>query len=363
MKYDLSQVCRNFATGGEFVSAAPYGGGHINDTYLVTCTCGKFIVQRVNTAIFREPEALMENFRTVTTHIAAKIAAAPQDGLRRETLHLVDARDGRCFYRDGDKNFWRCYRFVDRAVTYDIIENASQAFTGAAAFGEFQSDLADLPGRLNETIKDFHHTPKRLAALKRAVASDPCGRLNTVGAEVEFMLKRERFCSLYIDMQKAGELVERITHNDTKLNNVLIDEASGRSCCVIDLDTTMPGLPHYDFGDMLRTGTSPAAEDERDLSKVCMRFGMYEALLRGFLSTAGAFLTPTEKAMLPQSGMLLTLETGIRFLTDYLEGDVYFKTARPDHNLDRCRTQIKLVESMEKQLDAMRRLCDDLAKR
>ena len=363
MKHDISQVCRNFDMGGEFVNAAPYGGGHINDTYLVECRSGKFIVQRVNTAIFREPEALMENFQRVTTHIAAKIAAAPRDGRRRETLHLVDANDGRCFYRDETGNFWRCYRFVDRAVTYDIIENTDQAFTGAAAFGEFQSDLADLPGRLNETIKDFHHTPKRLEALKRAVENDPRGRLREVGAEVEFMLKRENFCSLYIDMQKSGELVERITHNDTKLNNVLIDEASGRSCCVIDLDTTMPGLPHYDFGDMLRTGTSPAAEDERDLGKVCMRFEMYEALLRGFLSTAGNFLSPVEKAMLPQAGILLTLETGIRFLTDYLDGDVYFKTARPDHNLDRCRTQIKLVESMEKQLDEMKLLCDDLAGR
>ena len=362
MQQNISAVCRNFDTGGEFVGAAPYGGGHINDTYLVECKSGKFIIQRVNTAIFREPEALMENFQRVTTHIAAKIAAAPQDGRRRETLHLVDARDGRCFYRDEARNFWRCYRFVDRAVTYDIIENTDQAFTGAAAFGEFQSDLADLPGRLNETIKDFHHTPKRLDALKRAVKADPCGRLNTVGAEVEFMLKREEFCSLYIGMQRSGELVERITHNDTKLNNVLIDESAGAGVCVIDLDTTMPGLPHYDFGDMLRTGTSPAAEDERNLSKVGMRFGMFEALLRGYLSTAGAFLNPTEKELLPFSGILLTLETGIRFLTDYLDGDVYFKIHRPGHNLDRCRTQIKLVQSMEEQLPAMRKRCAELSR-
>ena len=359
MKHDIANVCRSFNTGGEFLEGRPYGGGHINDTYLVDTRNGKFIIQRVNTAIFREPEALMENFRTVTTHIAAKIAAAaPKNGRRKETLRLVPALDGRCFYRDEAGNFWRCYRFVDRAVTYDVIENAAQAFTGAAAFGEFQSDLADLPGRLNETIKDFHHTPKRLEALKRAVKLDKCGRLKEVGREVDFMLGYEKFCSLYIDMQDSGDLVERITHNDTKLNNVLIDMASGQSCCVIDLDTTMPGLPHYDFGDMVRTGTSPAAEDERDLAKVHMRFDMYEALLRGYLSTAGNFLSPVEKAMLPQAGMLLTLETGIRFLTDYLEGDVYFKTARPGHNLDRCRTQIKLVESMEAQMDEMKRLCD-----
>lgn len=363
MKHDLAKICRNFDVAGKFIDAMPYGTGHINDTYLVRCSGNTYIVQRINTGIFRDPEALMENFRRVTAHISGKIAAAEAGGatVRKETLHLVDGTDGKPFFRDEEDNFWRCYVFVDHARTYDIIETPEQAFMGAAAFGEFQLDLADLPGRLNETIPDFHNTPKRLAALKNAAKADPCGRLKEVEAELDFLLKHEADCSKLLGLQAEGQVVERITHNDTKLNNVLIDENTGRGVCVIDLDTTMPGLPHYDFGDMLRTGTSPAAEDERDLGKVGMRFEMFEALLRGYLSTAGKFLNPLEKSLLPFSGILLTLETGIRFLTDYLEGDVYFKIHRPGHNLDRCRTQIKLVQSMEAQMPEMDRLCGELA--
>ena len=358
-------IVREFAVSGEPTSIRPYGTGHINDTYLVRCTGGSYILQRINTNIFRSPELLMENFRRVTDHIAAKIAEAKKRGdtRRKETLHLVsNRRDGAPFFRDADGGFWRCYVFVDRAVTYDIIETESQAEMGAAAFGEFQSDLADLPGRLNETIPDFHNTPKRLEALKQAIRNDRMGRLKEVGREVDFMLAHESDCSKLLELQRQGAIIERITHNDTKLNNVLIDENDGSGCCVIDLDTTMPGLPHYDFGDMLRTGTSPAAEDERDLSKVGMRFWMFDALLRGYLSTAGAFLNRTEKELLPFSGILLTLETGIRFLTDYLDGDVYFKIHRPGHNLDRCRTQMQLVKSMEEQMPQMRKRCAELSR-
>ncbi len=296
MKHDLAPVCRNFRTNGDFVSAIPYGTGHINDTYLVKCTGGTYIIQRLNTNIFRQPEQLMDNFRRVTAHIAGKIAAARHHGgkKRRETLHLIEGKDGRPFFRDADDNFWRCYIYVDHAGTYDIIENPRQAFMGAAAFGEFQHYLADLPGRLNETIPDFHNTPRRLAALKLAAERDAFGRLREVERELEFMLNHEENCSRLLKLQDEGGILERITHNDTKLNNVLIDDATGDGICVIDLDTTMPGLPHYDFGDMLRTGTSPAAEDERNLDLVHMRFDMFEALLRGYLSTAGKFLNPLE---------------------------------------------------------------------
>ena len=362
---DLDLIVREFAVAGDAAEIQPYGTGHINDTHLVRCTGGTYILQRINTNIFRQPELLMDNFQRVTSHIAAKIDAAQKRGStrRKETLHLVSARrDGAPFFRDTEGGFWRCYVFVDHAVTYDIIENTRQAEMGAAAFGEFQSDLADLPGRLNETIPDFHNTPKRLDALKLAIRNDRKGRLKEVGREVDFMLAHEEDCSRLLKLQVEGLIVERITHNDTKLNNVLIDETDETGVCVIDLDTTMPGLPHYDFGDMLRTGTSPAAEDERDLSKVGMRFEMFEALLRGYLSTAGAFLNPTEKEMLPFSGILLTLETGIRFLTDYLDGDVYFKIHRPEHNLDRCRTQMQLVKSMEEQMSAMRKRCAELSR-
>ena len=364
MNNQLASICREFAVKGEFVDALPYGTGHINDTYLMHCTGGTYILQRINTGIFRQPEKLMENFQRVTTHIAGKIEAEKRRGStrRKETLHLISANADLPYFRDAEDGFWRCYVFVDRAVTYDIIENTRQAAMGAAAFGEFQRDLADLPGRLLETIPDFHNTPKRLAALKEAVRLDKCGRLKEVSREVDFMLAHEEDCGKLLDLQRSGDVRERITHNDTKLNNVLIDEAGDAGICVIDLDTTMPGLPHYDFGDMLRTGTSPAAEDERDLEKVGMRFEMFDALLRGYLSTAGAFLNPLEKSLLPFSGVLLTLETGIRFLTDYLDGDVYFKIHRPGHNLDRCRTQIKLVQSMEEQMPAMRKRCDELSR-
>ncbi len=352
MAFDLKKIYAAFAIDDPFVNVIPYGTGHINDTYKMDCASTSYIVQRLNTSIFRQPELLMDNFQRVTAHIAKKIAAEKSD---RKTLHLVLAREtGKPFFRDEENNFWRCYHFVDQARTYDILETPEQAFQAAAAFGQFQCDLADLD-RLNETIVDFHNTPSRLRNLEAAIKADRCNRLAKVGKEVDFVMRRAADCSVLIDLQKKGELAERTTHNDTKLNNVLIDPATQRAVCVIDLDTTMPGLPHYDFGDMVRTGTSPAAEDERDLSLVGMRFEMFEALLRGYLSQA-KFLNPLEKELLPFSGKLITLEIGIRFLTDYLEGDVYFKTKREDHNLDRCRTQFKLVESIESQLDAMKKL-------
>ncbi len=354
MAYDLHAVHAAFAIDDQFVVAQPYGTGHINDTYKLDCARSSYILQRINTSIFRNPEALMENFRNVTAHITRKIAA---EGSSRQTLHLVAERgSGRPFTVDAAGNYWRCYHFVGNARTYDILETADQAYQAAAAFGQFQCDLADLDFRLNETIPHFHDTPSRLATLKQSLAADVCGRAKEVQKELDFVLAREADCSKLIELLNAGELTERTTHNDTKLNNVLISEIDQKAVCVIDLDTVMPGLPHYDFGDMVRTGTSPAAEDERNLDLVGMRFEMFEALLRGYLSSAGKFLNPLEKELLPFSGKLITLEIGIRFLTDYLDGDVYFKTKREGHNLDRCRTQLKLVSSIESQLDKMRAL-------
>ena len=366
MNYDLREVCANFALRGDYVIGMPFGTGHINDTNAVTCDQGgtlvRYIVQRINTNVFRQPEQLMENFERVTSHIRGKLQCERKTNpaTRRRTLELVPAKDGRPFVRDAAGNFFRCYVFVENARTYDILETEKQAYEAAAAFGGFQSDLADLDGRLNETIPEFHNTVSRLAALENAVKENRAGRLAEVSAELDFIRARASECSTLLDLQAAGEIRERTTHNDTKLNNVLIDDLTGTGCCVIDLDTVMPGLPHYDFGDMVRTGTSPAAEDERDLSLVTMRFPMYEALLRGYLAGAGNFLSPLEKSLLPFSGKLITLEIGIRFLTDYLEGDVYFRIHRPGHNLDRCRTQLALVKSIESQYDAMRRLADQL---
>jgi len=366
MKYDLREVCHAFDLRGEYVIGVPFGTGHINDTFAVTYDQGgtpvRYIVQRINTNIFRQPEQLMENFERVTGHIRNKIRRerAANPATRHRTLELVPAKDRLPYHRDADGNFFRCYVFVENARTYDILETEKQAYEAAAAFGAFQSALADLGGRLHETIPHFHDTVSRLAALEKAAKEDKCGRLAEVAPELDFIRRRAPECSKLLDLQASGEITERTTHNDTKLNNVLIDDLTGTGCCVIDLDTVMPGLPHYDFGDMLRTGTSPAAEDERDLSKVAMRFPMYEALLRGYLAGAGNFLTPLEKSLLPFAGKLITLETAIRFLTDHLEGDVYFRIHRPGHNLDRCRTQIALVASIEQQYDPMCRLIDAL---
>ena len=362
MKYDLNNVMSQFSVYGEYLIGVPYGTGHINDTFQVTFDQGgtivHYILQRVNTNVFRKPEELMENFVRVTGHIGRKIREERKlhPETRHRTLEVVPARDGKPFVRDAAGNFFRCYVFVENARTYDILETTDQAYQAAAAFGRFQADLADLDGRLHETIPNFHNTPSRLAALEQAVKEDRAGRLKQVAPELDFILARRDETSRLIDLQAAGELTERTTHNDTKLNNVLIDDLTGDGICVIDLDTVMPGLSLYDFGDMVRAGTSPAEEDEVDLAKVGMRFEMYEALYRGFLSSAGSFLTEAERENLPFSGKLITFEIAIRFLTDYLEGDVYFKVKRPEHNLERCRNQLRMVESIEEQSKRMKDL-------
>ena len=361
----VKEVKEQFEILGDFVFAEPYGSGHINDTLRVIINQGgaevHYIFQRINEKIFTCPPALMENIERVTEHILKKIEAEGDKETTRHSLYLIKAVNGKSYVRDDKGKYWRAYIFIEKAQTYDVIESAEQAYEAARAFGLFQKDLADLPGgRLHETIPDFHNTPQRFAKLEKAIAADVAGRVKDVQAEIDFVLSRKADTSKLTDLLAEGKLTERITHNDTKLNNVMIDDESGKGVCVIDLDTVMPGLVHYDFGDMVRTSTSPAAEDEKDLSKVTMQFHMFEALLRGYLSTAGEFLTPLERENLPFSGKLITLEIGIRFLTDYLEGDVYFKTHREGHNLDRCRTQFKLVESIEEQMDDMMTLLNSI---
>jgi len=251
------------------------------------------------------------------------------------------------------------YRFVENAHTYDAVESAGQAFQAAKAFGRFQKLLVDLPApRLHDSIKDFHHTPKRFMALEQAIASDVAGRALLAKPEIEFAFARRSITNVLLD----ANLPERITHNDTKFNNVMLDDVTGEGICVIDLDTVMPGLALHDFGDMVRTATSPVKEDEQDLSKVTMQFSMFEALVRGYLASAGDFLTEAEKQHLVFSGKLMTFEQGIRFLTDYLQGDAYYKVSRDEHNLDRCRTQFKLVESIEREEERMDRLVETIEK-
>lgn len=367
-KEAVAKVAQGFRIYGSLLESHPYGSGHINDTLAVTYsqsgTRVRYILQRINHRIFKDPAALMENILRVTDEATARLTGAGVPDASRRALSVIPALDGKPFVTDGEENTWRCYPFIEGARTYDIIRNERQATEVAKAFGEFQSLVAGLKGpRLHETIPDFHNTRSRFEKLRSMVEADPHGRLAGVRKEWEFLLERESLVDVLLDLQKKGEIPERITHNDTKLNNVMIDDATETGICVIDLDTVMPGLALYDFGDMVRTATSPAAEDETDLSKVRMQMPMFEALVSGYLATAGSFLNEAEKAHLAFSGKLISLEIGIRFLTDHLEGDVYFKIKRPGHNLDRCRTQLALAASIESQEEEMRRFVDSLGKR
>lgn len=360
----LHAVAARFQFRGEVVAFLPYGNGHINDTYLVTCngTCApvRYILQHINRHVFHSPAVVMQNIERVTTHLAAQVAHEPDHA--RRALTLVPTRDGGNWYVDADGETWRAYPFIENARSYEMATSVEQAFQAAEAFGRFQQQLSSLPlPRLHETIPDFHHTPKRFAALQRAIAADVKGRAKLAQPEIDFALAHESMAGVLIKASLHTDLPERITHNDTKFNNLLLDDATGESLCVVDLDTVMPGLVLYDFGDMVRTTTSPAAEDEQDLSKVTMQFPLFEALVRGYLSAAGGFLTETEKKFLAFSGKLITFEVGIRFLADYLAGDTYFKIHREGHNLDRCRTQFKLVESIEVQEEKMNRLVESVA--
>jgi len=356
----LAAVANQFQIRGEFAEAAPYGSGHINDTWcIVSLHAGvpiRSILQRINRNVFANTVALMENIERVTTHLAAKISSDP-DRMRR-VLTLIPARDGRVWHVDAEGSYWRACHFIDHAHTYDAVESTHQAFQAAKAFGQFQKMLVDLPEpRLHNTIPDFHNTPLRFAAFEQAVEAGVAGRAILAKPEIEFALARRSMTGVLLN----ANLPERVTHNDTKFNNVLIDDTTGEAICVVDLDTVMPGSALYDFGDMVRTTTSPANEDERDLSRVNMQFPMFEALVAGYLAAAGGFLADTEKQLLAFSGKLITFEQGIRFLTDYLAGDTYYKIHRDGHNLDRCRTQFKLVESIEQQEEKMARFVQSVS--
>lgn len=360
-KFKFREVVKRFRAWGDFVEAIPYGSGHINDTFKVTFNMAgasvHYLLQRINHHIFRDPRAVMENIVRVTDHVRAKLSAAGVEDVTRHSLCVVLTRgDARPCFQDADGNWWRMYLFVEGARTYDTIEHQSQAFEAARAYARFQNLLADLPApRLHETIPNFHNTPVRLGALQEAIAADICNRAADVRAEIAFVERRATLCGRLLERHAKGEIPERITHNDTKLNNVMLDDVTGEGVCVIDLDTVMPGLALYDFGDMVRSATAAAPEDERDLGKVRMRIEMFESIARGYLAEAD-FLNPAEREELVFSGRLITLMIGMRFLTDYLQGDTYFKTRRAGQNLDRCRSQFKMVESMEAQAEAMEKI-------
>lgn len=354
---DLKDICGAFAVEGAFAAADLIPAGHINDTYRTTFDVDgrlvRFINQRINHEVFRRPDLLMENIERVTRFARERIEAAGGD-TERGTLTVVPTRDGASFHRTADGNYWRMFTFIEGARTYDKAEDLRLVYSASRAFGEFQKMLAALPGgRLHETIPNFHHTRKRFEAFQAALESDPRNRAAEAAAEIRFALEREADTGVVVDGLAAGRIPERVTHNDTKLNNVMIDDDTGEGICVIDLDTVMPGSVLYDFGDSVRLGAATAVEDERDLGKVGFDIRLFDRLAQGYLDAARSFLVPEETRLLAFSAKLLTLECGIRFLTDHLNGDVYFKIHREGHNLDRCRTQFKMVAEMEKRMPDM----------
>jgi len=363
MKHNVREVAKHFQFHGDYLKGEPYGSGHINDTYAVTFNQGgtlvRHLLQRINHSIFKNPPALMENVLRVTCHVRAKLEQENAADISRQTLTVIPARDGTSFHQDPDGSFWRAYVFIEKARTFDVAQSPQQAFLGAKAFGNFQRILADVPAPpLHDTIPNFHNGPMRYEAFQKALQADVVNRANTAKPEIEFLINHAWIFDVLPKQVESGAIPVRITHNDTKINNVMFDDATGEGICVIDLDTVMPGLALYDFGDMVRTSTSPADEDERDLSKVTMEMARFENVARGYLSTAGKFLNKAERDHLVLSGKMITLIIGTRFLTDHLAGDTYFKVHREGHNLDRCRTQFRLVQSITEQEEKMNALVE-----
>ncbi len=356
----VKKIVENFEIEGVAVSAEPYGNGHINDTRLVKSdVLGEerlYILQKINKNVFKKPWELMENYVGVTEFIRKKIAAAGGD-TKREVLNVIKTKDGKDYYLDSDGEYWRMLVFVNDNLSYDRVESPEQFYICAVAFGNFQYMLRDYPAEtLYETIPNFHNTPDRFRQLMEAVENDALGRLSEVGKEIEFAKAREEFAGTFERAFAEGKLPLRVTHNDTKLNNILFDAKTGKALCVVDLDTIMPGYAMNDFGDSIRFGATTAAEDEADLTKVNFDINLFELYAKGFIEGAKGGLTDVEIDLLPESAIMMTFECGMRFLADYLNGDTYFKIHRPKQNLDRARNQFKLVSDMEKALPEMHKI-------
>lgn len=343
------------------IEPSVYGNGHINDTYIIHSN-PNYILQKINKNVFTNPPAVMENILGVTEFLREKISAAGGDP-DRETLTLICTTDGKPYYEDEDGEFYRMYKYIENAKSYDIVESPVQLYHAAKAFGKFQNMLADYPAdKLNETIVDFHNTKARYEQFKTALANDKAGRAKDVPDEIKFVLDREADAGIVVDAIADGRIPLRVTHNDTKLNNVLLDTETGEGVCVIDLDTVMPGSLLYDYGDALRFGGSTGAEDEKDLDKIWFNMENFEAFTKGFMEELPS-MTEEERKLLPFSIKLMALECGSRFLADYLNGDVYFKTHYPEHNLDRCRTQFKLVADIESKMDELNAIVERIYRR
>ena len=344
----------HFAMDGNVVNVEECHNGHINRTYFLTCDTGKrYVMQMVNTDIFKKPDEVMENIVGVTEHIRRGYEAKGIDSKRR-ALNVVWTKSGKWGHVDRRGIYWRMYDFVEDSDCFMQVESAEMFMRVGFAFGQFQRQLADFDAeKLHESIPNFHNTEWRYANLEKAIAENKSGRAHLVADEIKFALDRKNITGFVNRGIADGSLTLRVTHNDTKLNNIMMDKATGEGICVIDLDTVMPGSVLADFGDSIRFGASSAVEDETDLDKVYCRLDMFEAFTQGFIEGLEGSLSESEIRALPMGALILTYETGIRFLSDYLDGDVYFRVAHPNHNLDRARNQFKLVADMEAKMDEM----------
>lgn len=354
----LKEALQAFQLEGAVKESNPYGSGHINDTFLVKTQLHNgqeksYILQRMNREIFTEPEKLMENISSVTTFLRGKIEKLGGNP-DRETLNVIQTKQQHNYFIDSYGEYWRVYHFIEDATSYDVVEKPEDFYESAVAFGHFQYMLADFPAeKLYETIPNFHNTKARFLTFQQAVKEDKKNRAHLVQKEIAFLMEREQAAGSLVDLLEAKKLPFRVTHNDTKLNNIMMDNKTRKGICVIDLDTVMPGLAVNDFGDSIRFGANTGAEDETDLSKVSLSLPLFELYTKGFIEGCNGGLTKEEINALPLGAKIMTLECGMRFLTDYLQGDTYFKIHRENHNLDRCRTQFKLVEDMEQKWSKM----------
>ena len=356
-KENAIKAFEQFNTGVTAKTCEPYGNGHINDTFLVTSESKRYILQRINTNVFKKPKEVMHNIELVTDYLKTKTND------ERRVLSLVRAKDGLAYHVDAEGNFWRLYDFVEDSLCLEAPESKEDFYQSAIAFGEFQKLLIDFPTeKLFETIVNFHNTPDRYKKFLDAVERDPLGRAASVEKEIEFVKQRKDFCEVLFNANKQGKLPFRVTHNDTKLNNVMLDAKTRTALCVIDLDTIMLGFSVNDFGDSIRFGASTATDDEPDLDKVSMDIELFETYAKGFIKGCGGLLMDSEVMLLPEGAKMMTLECGMRFLTDYLEGDTYFKIKYPTQNLNRCHTQFKLVYDMETKWDQMKKIIKNIVK-
>lgn len=348
------EVLRAYSGIGTVLSTERYGSGHINSTFLVTTDTEKrYILQKINDSIFKNPEGLMNNILAVTSHIQNKTAVLGGD-VDRCTLTVIPTNSGDTLYH-GESGYWRMYLYIERTVAKDRVECAQEFYDCGEAFGAFQASLADFDASvLLDVIPNFHNTPWRYEAFLEALENDVCGRASSVAAEIEFVKQRREFAATLERAHENGTLPLRVTHNDTKLNNILFDANTNKPVCVIDLDTIMAGYSVNDFGDSIRFGANTAAEDEMDLSRVSLDLDLYHTYAEGFLKGCNGRLTNTEIELMPIGARMMTFECGMRFLTDYLNGDTYFRISRPDHNLDRCRCQFALVADMERKEEQMK---------